>query len=410
MLSSTPFDVLVVGAGPAGCHTALRMARLGHSVGLIDAREFPRAKPCGEFLSPACLPLLEELDLLSPLLDAGAARVQGMQIGSPAHRTEGTYRRLGAFASSHGFGLGIRREVLDTLSFKIARRHPNVETMMGWRAQAPLRDEHGRVIGLQVADPEGHEKKLRSRFLVAADGLHSRMARALQWTKPTSTPPRFAVVARFQEVPERQMAGLHVLGKDYFAACPIDQGGYTANLVVDRAAMRGGQQGLRQLFQERLREAPALLELIGEAEPSEDLLACGPLRANTRRIVGPGAALVGDACGFVDPMTGEGLYFAMRGAALLAPTIDAALRAPARERRALRTYCRSRRLEFAPRYALARLLQRGLRRPGIPDLVVSRLARSPRMHGLLMGLTGDYLPPSALLRPSVWMEAGRVTT
>ncbi|MAW60930.1 MAG: hypothetical protein CMJ94_08855 [Planctomycetes bacterium] len=410
MLNPPTFDALIVGAGPAGSHTALRLARAGHRVGLLDARSFPRAKPCGEFLSPACLPMLQELELLDPLIDAGAAQVRGMHIASPAHQTQGDYSPLGGYASSHGHGLGVRREVLDTLAVEAAGKHPGIRLLLGWRAEQPLRAEDGRVCGLTARDPEGHSAPLRARFLIAADGLHSRIARELGWSRPASTPPRFAIVARFDEVPERQMAGLHVLGRDYFAACPIDGGSYTANLVVDRAQMRGGQHGLRALFQERLQEAPVLARVLGDRKPSEALLACGPLRSRTRRTTGPGAALVGDACGFVDPMTGEGLYYAMRGAALLAPAVDCALRAPTQEARALRRYVRARRLEFGPRYALARLLQRGLRQPGLPDRVVGMLQRSPRVQALLLGLTGDYLPPSALLRPSVWRAAGQPST
>ena len=127
--------------------------------------------------------------------------------------------------------------------------------------------------------------------------------------------------------------------------------------------------------------------------------------ASTRRPFGPGVALVGDACGFVDPLTGEGMFFAMRGASLLAPAIDECLRDPRREAQALGRYARARRFEFGPRYAMARLLQRGLRRPGIPERVIGALDRAPGLCDLVLGLTGDYVPPSGLASPGVWRSA-----
>jgi flavin-dependent dehydrogenase len=148
-----------------------------------------------------------------------------------------------------------------------------------------------------------------------------------------------------------------------------------------------------------------LARALSDARLAEPVTACGPVGARVRRCTAPGVALAGDACGFVDPMTGEGLYFAMHGAALLADAVDALLRDPARECDALRRYERARRREFALRHALARLLQRGLRHPGVPPRIVAAMARMPSLCHLLLGLTGDYLPPRGILSPRVWRSA-----
>ncbi len=407
MLRPNDYDVLIAGAGPAGAHTALRLARQGWKVGLLDSRHFPRKKPCGEFLSPACLPLLDELGLLERLEAAGAAKVSGMNILTAKHATRGDYLPIGPFASSHGFGLGMRRELLDHQALEAAAAEPDVDVLLGWRVSEPLRDGAGRATGLSVTDPDGSRLELRSRFVVAADGLHSRVARGLGWAKPRSGPDRFAIVARFEGVEQRCEAELHVAGQNYFAACPIDGGQFTANLVLGKQQLPKGAGALEACFREHLGSVPVLAERLAGARLTEPLAACGPLRAAVRRCTGPGAALVGDACGFVDPMTGEGLFFAMQGAQLLSAAVHEALRDPQRERQALRGYARARRREFGPRYALARLLQGGLRRPGVPDKLVGALERVPALGHLLLGLTGDYVPPRGLLLPSVWSSALR---
>jgi flavin-dependent dehydrogenase len=370
----------------------------------LDRRAFPRKKPCGEFLSPACLPLLAELGLLAPLRAAGAAAVTGMQVSTARARVRGAYIDLGPYEVP-GHGLGVRREVLDTQAVAAALRTPGVTALLGWRVRAPIVDGRGRVSGLVVDDPLGQRSRLHGRFVVGADGIQSRVAAALGWRERPRAPDRFAVVARFRGVEPTQDAGLHVMGGDYLAVCPIDAGLFTVNLVVDRAQLPRGASSLAPFLLERARRVPALARALSDARLAEPVTACGPVGARVRRCTAPGVALAGDACGFVDPMTGEGLYFAMHGAALLADAVDALLRDPAGECDALRRYERARRREFALRHALARLLQRGLRHPGVPPRIVAAMARMPSLCHLLLGLTGDYLPPRGILSPRVWRSA-----
>ncbi len=406
MSASLDHDVLIAGAGPAGAHLALRLAQRGWSVALLDAKTFPRPKPCGEFLSPECLGLLDELDLLAPLLEAGAARVGGMRLHGAERAARGRYRTLGGYGMPRGRGVGIRREVLDLQAVELAARTPGVRMLLGWHVSKPL-VEGQRCVGLAARDPDGHERELRARFTVGADGVRSRVARGLGWSAPPGPHARYAVVARFEGVPALDDAEVHLFDGEYFAACPIDAGLFTANLVVDRDALlgTGGRERLRALFEDRLRRAPALAERLADAHWHGDPGACGPLGHRTSRCAGPGAALVGDAAGFVDPLTGEGLYFAMRGAKLLAAALDAALCSPQDEPRALTRYVGARRRELGPRYALARLLQRGIRSRRVVGGVLGLFERFPAACDVLLGLTGDYVPPRGLVLPRVWRSA-----
>jgi flavin-dependent dehydrogenase len=265
-----------------------------------------------------------------------------------------------------------------------------------------LVDLSGRARGLRASDPEGRVHELFARFVVGADGVRGRVAASLGWRAPRPEGPRFALVARFAGTRLDDEAEVHVTGRDYFAACPLDGGLFTANLVVDRADVPGRGAGLERFFLERVARAPRLAERLAGAHLSEPIAVTGPLASRTLRSTGPGAALVGDACGFVDPLTGEGLYFAMQGARLLAAALEDALSGRVDEARALRAYERARAGEIRPRQVLARWLQTGLRRDGLPERVVGALGRHPGLLRLALGLTGDYVPPRGVLSPALW--------
>lgn len=402
MIATLHSDVIVVGAGPAGAHLSLRLARAGWRVMLLDAQRFPRRKPCGEFLSPACVPMLEELGLLDGLLDAGAVRVAGMRLSTADARAHGRYGKLGPFRPAHGYGLGVRREVLDTQAVEAAANEPGVVVRTGWRVLEVLEDANGRARGLRARDGEGREHELQTRFVVGADGLRSRVAASLGWRAERSEEPRFALVARFEGTRPDDEAEVHLSGRDYFAACPLDGGLFTANLVLDRDDMPARSEGLERAFLARVARTPRLAARLEGARLCEPVTAIGPLSTATTQVTGPGAALVGDACGFVDPLTGEGVYFAMQGARLLAAALDDALSGRVDEPTALRAYERARATEIRPRQTLARWLQVGLRRDGLPERVVGAFARHPGLFRLVLGLTGDYVPPRGVLSPSVW--------
>jgi flavin-dependent dehydrogenase len=177
------------------------------------------------------------------------------------------------------------------------------------------------------------------------------------------------------------------------------------NLVVDRARLGDPRTGWDGFFAEHLGRVPELKERMAGARRVAQVRGVGPLAWRTSAKAVDGAALVGDACGYVDPITGEGIWFALRGAELLARDLGAAVAERSGSRRAVRRYLRARRLEIAPRLLLAKLLQRGLRHQGLAKRALALLERRPGLSDLLVSVTGDYVPLRELLRPGVWWRA-----
>jgi menaquinone-9 beta-reductase len=399
---SDTYDVIIVGGGPAGSHLALRLARAGRSVVLLDRKRFPRAKPCGEFMGPECLPLLEQVGLLERVLELGAQPVARAELYGYGRHASGRFGRIGRAEAQAEEGRALGRERLDAAAIDAARG-AGVEVRENWSVARVLRDESAAVLGVAGTDVDGEPFELRARFTVGADGIGSRVARSLGVHRRIPWLDRIALSTRVDGAPFAGHAEVHYVEGGYFAIAPVEGGRATLNLVIDRADLPGGRPALRACLDDHLARAPELRERLTFA-PDQAILACGPLATTTTAQTFDGAALVGDACGYVDPMTGEGLFFAMRGAALLAESLAPALSSGSCDRLALEPYRRARRREFMHRRAMGLMLQRSLRHPRIASGILRLLEARPRMTDLMMGMTGTSVPPRELLRPSVWLD------
>lgn len=398
--------MIVVGGGPAGAQLAIRLARQGRDVVVLERAHFPRVKPCGEFFGPECAPILDELGLTAGVDALGARPVRGMTLVGHGLRTEGRFGTIGRARAQAPAGRALSREALDESTLRTAGA-AGADVREGWSVGGLLRDAGGAVVGVRATDPSGVRRELRARFTVGADGIRGRVARELAVFERVDWLDRIALSVRVHGAPATDRAEVHFVPGGYFAIAPIEGGRSTLNLVVDRSEVAGGRDALRGIVERHLREAPELAAWLPPLDHDEPIHAIGPLACRTRRQVFDGAALVGDACGWVDPLTGEGLYIAMRGAALLAESLESALATGRTDAAALRPYVRARQREFAHRRALALALQRGLRSPLVVRNVLALLAARPRITDLLMGMTGTSVPPRELLRPSVWLEVLR---
>ena len=310
-------DIIVAGAGPAGSIAALVLARAGVKVRLLDRAQFPRDKLCGDTLNPGSLHLLDGLGIQPQGL-----AISGMTVTGP-----------GGAAVSADYpggitGLALTRRDLDLLLVEAAvAAGACLET--GVAVREPL-VEDGRVLGVRVSNGRRHE--LRAPLVIAADGRASRIGAALGLSRLARTPRRWAFGAYFDGVTALTSRGeMHVRRGGYIGVAPLPGG--IANVCVVKSWGPGlswgpASAGPLRLDQERVIEDavaadPLLRGRFTHATRISPVTALGPLAVDATAAGCPGLLLAGDAAGFVDPMTGDGLRFALRGAQLAA---EAALR------------------------------------------------------------------------------------
>jgi flavin-dependent dehydrogenase len=396
-------DVVIVGGGPAGAATAWWLARAGVAVMVLDKATFPRPKPCSEYMSPQASRLLEEMGVLGEVERAGAAQLAGMVIRSP----NGALIR-GLFAGAHRWrghrdrGLSLQRTLLDPILLGAARR-AGARVVEGASVHDVTRDRAGRANGVTVAAPDGRMTTVNARLVVGADGLRSVIARRLGLTRVSRFPRRIALVTHYAGITGvGELGEMHVERDGYMGIASVGNG--LANVAVVIPASRAGElsAGREQFITRWIASRPQLRDRFSTATRATPVRTTGPFASRARRAWAPGAALVGDAADFFDPFTGEGIYAALRGGELLAPYAIAALEAtsPLGERTALEAYDRARRHEFGGKWLVERMIGTAVAFPPLLDRAAAVLSRRPAMADLLVGVTGDFVPPSAVLNPA----------
>ncbi|MDP8970317.1 MAG: FAD-dependent monooxygenase, partial [Actinomycetota bacterium] len=164
-------DVLVVGAGPGGCLTALVLARAGARVVLVDKATFPRDKACGDLVGPRGVRLLDDLGIGTP----GALETTGMRVVGPSGRAVDHPRHLGRTYADHGIILPRARFDAGLLA---AARGAGAEFRRA-SAVTPIVGRHG-LEGFRLSD----RSQVRADVVVGADGALSRVARVTGLLRP----------------------------------------------------------------------------------------------------------------------------------------------------------------------------------------------------------------------------------
>lgn len=399
-------DVIIVGGGPAGSATAWALARAGLDVRVLDRAQFPRSKPCAEYLNPAAVDALRTIGVLPAVIAAGATPIHGMRvIAANGTALIGEFAGVAQRRTESAHGLALRRERLDALLLDAARvagatvreRTHVIDLVAG---------DNARITGVRLADGTIE----RAKLIIGADGLRSVVARRLHLGGHARWPRRMAFVAHYEGVRGMGSHGeMHVYANGYVGLAPVDAGLVNVAVVVPTRLARPAAGDAARFLESWLALRPRLVPRFVGARRVDNARGIGPFAWSTRRAWAPGVALVGDAVEFFDPFTGEGMCSALRGGLMLAPHAQRACGAEREqdERAALAAYDDERHRAFRGKWAVERLVGAAVAWPPFLNRAARGLARRRDLADTFVGVTGEIIPATSVLHPAYAVALAR---
>jgi menaquinone-9 beta-reductase len=372
-------NVVVVGAGPSGATAALHLARQGHKVVVVDRARFPRDKACGEGLMPPGIGVLRRLALYEAVMATGAQSLHGVAYqhpgGSPAAYAPFPPPPSGGPAA----GLGIRRTTFDAVLVDALRREPNVTLREDERVTALLKDRSNAISGVVAGGEE-----ISAEVVVGADGLHSAVR---AWAGLSIRGPRrgrYGLAGHWRvDVRHREAITVTLCDGHEWYEAPVgpDQ------LLVSVLTRRSSPLITARTYEAAAREGvPALRQAELVAGP----LGAAQFRQRARAVAEGRVFLVGDATGYDDPTTGEGLAIGMLLAERLAAHVGDLLSGRTSSPEAARRY----RVDHAglvrERRRLTQLALFMARSPKLSRRAITRAAADPTTLSKLLAINCGY--------------------
>lgn len=352
------YDVGIVGAGPAGSSAAISLARRGYSVLLVDKCLFPRDKLCGDFLNPINWPLFEWLGVVEELLSLEHEKITAFRISSSSGE-EATFH----FPLNEGrrlFGLGLSRFYLDHLLLRQADK-AGATIMEGTRVGDLEKEENGWSITLSN---NSGKRTLHLAFLIGADGRNSWVAHRLGLTNRRESSGRFLGFQLHLRGVKRltDQVQIHLFPGGYAGLAGLGAGIANLCFTVEKCRVKKNRP-VGDLLESCLYKNPCLKELLRNSELLGDVRSAYPIYFPPRKSFGDSFLLAGDAARVLEPVTGEGVYLALKSGNLAAETIHRAFVSGNHEAGYLASYERACDQCFSQRRRINQLIRTMLTHP-----------------------------------------------
>lgn len=403
-------DACIVGAGPGGVATALRLSYLGIPSVLIDRAAFPRDKVCGDAISGKVTTLLNRLD--PDILQRFNARpiqsdVWGIRFVAPNEKSlaipfSPNYVRDAKSAP----GYVSRREDFDHFLIEEARRRDNIRMLLETDIQQFERSSRGWL----VSSRDG-AVQVDTRMLIVANGAHSSFSRRVAGLEKDPRHHAAAVRAYFSNVGRMDRDNfieLHFIRQitpGYFWIFPLPNGMANVGLGMRSDILNRRKLNLRQVFFNLIEQQPGLRERFRDAELQGEVKGYGlPLGSRPRPISGSHYMLVGDAAHLVDPLTGEGIGNAFYSGFIAAEQLQQCLAVNDFSASFLKAYDQRVSRVLGSEMRLSYRLQKMLMYPVLVNALASLIGSNRKVLEVLSGMYNDFALREQLARPFFWLK------
>ncbi len=383
------YDVIVIGGGPAGCSVALDLSRRGYDVVLCDQAKFPRDKVCGEFISPGADPILEQLGVLSSIEALSPKRLKGVAISSYESAELEIDYPVSTETGLSLTSLSVPRYQLDALFLKQVQS-TGVKVFEQYKVTDFIFNE-GYVVGIKGWDETKTSFSLNGKLVVDAGGRNAVSLRKFNLKRKPKGNSRIAFSAHWQGVRLPQdYCYMHVSHPGYTGISSVGNGRANVVLVVADSALDGEKS--EAFYHRMLMKNSRRTKMLEGGERVEPVRSVESLAFAVKPVPCGGLVLVGDATGFIDPFTGEGIYLSLRSSQLAGEVIHSGFQNSNFSRNFLSVYDERRKQEFGGKFLLSRILQGLIYNRVLCDRVMKSLSDNQVLAETLVGVIGDILP------------------
>ena len=368
------FDIAIVGAGPAGSAAAITLVRQGYAVALLDKECFPREKLCGDFINPITRPILRELGVEEEILARKHEKVRTFRITSVSGAKAEV--ALCSREESSCYGIGLRRWDLDHILVQEAAKQ-GTAVLQGCRLCDLKKESKGWSL---TVDHGGIGQELQARLLIGADGRNSWVAHHLGLARPAAMQGK-SVGFQLRLKGASAIGGaveIHLFPGGYAGLLGLGDDTINLCLAIEKNRLPRHQQPVAFLLERCLPQNPYLKEILFRSQWTGEVRSTYPVYFPPRRCYGDSVLLVGDAARVNEPVSGEGIFFAMRGGQLAAAAGNRALQRQEFSAASLRPYERNCTRAFLRRRGINAVIRALIYRPALATPLIRLATKKSR--------------------------------
>jgi len=354
---------------------------------LLEKKRFPREKLCGEYITPACIPLMEKLGVLSGALKREANVIRVARFIS--HRGAQLDVPLSQLPSGGAFGLGLSRSAFDELLLRQAQRS-GAEVIEEFQATQPIADGK-RITGIE-GRLKGSPRKVSfsGSVVIDASGRAAALARSGQLRQPRKQikEKRIAFKAHFSDADSiDDRVELYFYPSGYGGLSRIENGLANLCFITDQAQLRAAGGDPMKLIETTILRNEIARERLRGAKLEGEWLSAASLHFGRSVPASSSLLAIGDAYLPIDPFTGEGIYVALRSGLIAGRIVERGLAAGAPYDEMAANYMAAHRKEFSERFKACALLRRAAYFPGLANLLIVASEKNSKLAQIIIRAT-----------------------
>jgi flavin-dependent dehydrogenase len=328
MVTTYPYDVVVIGGGPAGAAAATLLQRRGHRCLVLEGATFPRYH-IGESLIPQTYGTLERLGLLPRLRASHFPVKHSVRFVSPSGHEAAPFYFAETLSGERARTWQVERSEFDQMCLDNARES-GVEVRAETRVTEVLFEDE-RAVGVRVRSDDRSFQDVPARVVIDASGRSTvignqlRLKREVPGLRKGTVWSYFRGGSRAEGIDAGETVVFMLPDRGWFWYIPLPGDIVSVGIVASPEYLFRESQDFEEIFSHEVERCRPLKERLSQAVRTQPARGLHKLAYLNRRVVGDGWVLVGDAAGFLDPIYSSGLFLALGSAELAADAIHEAL-------------------------------------------------------------------------------------